>query len=172
MRLKVITFLVVSILLSSVPVIFANYDCGPSATGGTSANGKYKVELTLESFTFSEWNENEKKFDEKAKGVIECPGHHVTTFIPDSGTHFVLHDGYAGLAIFTNDGKLVKQWNADDLLIEKEREQRPGRWACHPEGTWSEGKVEFSKDSKTIGVKVYSGRVVKISMEKGEIVKE
>lgn len=159
--------LAVALVASMPAAAFAK--CAPSASEGISANKKWRAVPTLEgTFAFHAWDEAKKDWVEKGKGKVELPGHHVKTFVSDSGEHFVLFDGYGGVAIYASAGKLVKKLGREDLLTKDEVEGCPHKWACHPEGEWSQTPPSIAEDSKTVTLTVHSKRTLAFELATGK----
>jgi hypothetical protein len=151
-------------LLLLLPAV-AHAKCAPSADPGTSANKKWKAVPKLDgTFAFLAWDDSKKDFAKKHEGKIELPGHHVKTFVADSGEQFVLFDEYEGLSIHRADGELVTRLKPEDLLT-KEEAERPHTWACHPEGEWSNKKVEL--EGQVLKVGSHKGRTIELELATG-----
>jgi hypothetical protein len=106
-----------------------------------------------------------------AAGELDIDGHHITGFIPDSGTFFVLHDRYDGVTLYDRGGRRLAHFTPGDLLSVRESMLRPGKWACHPEGEWSSGSdaVSFNPDGRSITVRTHSGREIVIDVESASV---
>ena len=173
MRPTVIAVALTVVAALSPFVAPASADCNVSATEGVSANKKLKVVPKLSgTFAFLEWDEAKKGFVETAHGTFKFTknAEHLTAYVPDSGTHFVLFDVYAGLLVLKKDGTLVKELESADLLTAAEREVRPGRGkGCHPDGSWAKG-VAFVSEGAHAQVTLFNDRVIEIDLATGAVV--
>ena len=150
----------------------ARADCAVSATGADSPNGQWKLALAVGekskvTFTLSTWDGARKVLTKKSEGPVEGLGHHLVGSVADDGGHFVVLDKYAGLLIYTGEGKLVKKLVPSDLLTKEEQESRPGKWECHPEGEWSSGPCTFG--AKNVKVVLTNGRAVELALATGAV---
>ncbi len=155
-------------LVALVPAV-ALAKCAPSARGNASANGKWKIEPTVEgTFKLLALDEKKKDWVEKTSGKFDVFGHHLVGYVTDDGAHWVLHDEYAGFAIYEAGGKLVRKLAPSDLLTKEELEKTPHQWPCHTEGEWSDKSVELSSDSKTVTFGLYTKKKVELELATGE----
>jgi hypothetical protein len=81
----------------------------------------------------------------------------------------VLHDPYAGVAVYAADGKLVRMLKPEDLLTATELKDRPGSFACHKEGQWADEAMTLSLNGETAVATVHTGRKVRIDLATGKV---
>lgn len=159
--------LLVALGLVAFASTLALAECAPSAKGNVSTNKKWKIEpRTDNTFTLLRYDDTKKEFVEKTTGWLGEPGHHLVAYVADDGEHFVVWDTYAGIAIHASDGKLVRRITPEDMLSKADLAKRPGQWACHPEGKWSDGKVELTTTAVKVGL--YTGATVELELATGE----
>lgn len=161
------SLIALTILLAGTKVGVA--DCLPQEQiRGVSPNGAYELRIardSTEQFTLREHG------NIVTAGSLESSGHHLTAFINDTGTFFVLHDAYEGLAIYDFHGQRLGHFASDDLLSIRERWTRPGKWACHPEGRWApeDKPLSFVHDGAAIAFVTHSGRTIVIDLPSAQI---
>lgn len=150
-------------LLCAAPVLAK---CRVSAEEGVSRNGLVKVVPALEGeCSILVRTKPDAAFVLKKKAAMPLFGHHVKTLVPNSGTHFVLFDPYAGLEFHRADGTLLKRLEPETLLSAKELTSRPGSFACHPEGVWTESEAALAPGERSVRVKLYTGKVMEFSLD-------
>jgi hypothetical protein len=171
LRPKSAVSLAILISLLRAGVCFA--DCRPQdQVVGRSSDHVYRLDLKRLSHERSEFT-----FRRNAvivgTGPIDVQGHHLTAIVADTGSYFVLHDVYEGLALYDSQGRRLAAFTGDDLLSWRERATRPHKWACHPEGRWARetGAVSFSDNGTAVEVITHAGRQITIDPATGQIVR-
>lgn len=90
-------------------------------------------------------------------------GHHQTLIVNHDGSAFAIHDPYGGLEVFDGTGRRVAFFDPSKTLTKKELADTPGRWACHPEGTWlKDPKFEFKPGR--FEFTIYNGRKIRVDL--------
>lgn len=90
-------------------------------------------------------------------------GHHQTLIVNHDGSGVAIHDPYGGLEVFDGTGRRVAFLDPSKTLTKKELADTPGRWACHPEGTWlKDPKFEFK--SGRFEFSIYNGRKIRVDL--------
>lgn len=117
-----------------------------------SSNGKYKLHLKGTG-DFELYFKGRKGFRQISGGKIALKGHHPKITLLDSGDRFIVADTYDGIGIYSARGKTIRFRKPEDVLSKDELEQRPGKWACHEEGTWMRA-MEVKSD--TVLVTLYT----------------
>ncbi len=90
-------------------------------------------------------------------------GHHQQVVISGDGSAFAIYDCYAGMEIFNGKGKKIALLLPRLLLSEKELKNVPGKWTCHPEGTWLKNPT-FTFMKSYLEFTVYNGRKVRVDL--------
>jgi hypothetical protein len=91
--------------------------------------------------------------------------HHTSLFVSQKGDTFALLDDYNSIQVFDKRGFQVGRTTPEACMSEGERRGRPGKWACHPEGTWvTTPEVSFKSDR--ISFRLYNGRKVEVALKK------
>ncbi len=146
------------------------------ATGLTA--GSFKCAIDLESRVASSGDKGTtvvstpagkvmiyKKGSDKPRYVSRWGqfGHHQTLIVNRDGSAFAIYDPFDGLEVFDGTGRRVAFLQPVNVLTKKELAGTPGRWACHPEGTWLKdpqfefkpGRLEFT---------IYNGRKIRVDL--------
>jgi hypothetical protein len=86
-------------------------------------------------------------------------GHHLRIHFSEDGRFFALIDDYEGFEVYSASGTRLASAAAEEILTPRELTRRPGKWACHPEGTWLRS---HSFGSRRIDLVLHSGRKVRL----------
>jgi hypothetical protein len=171
LRRKSAVSLAILISLLRAGACFA--DCRPQdQVVGLSADQVYRLDITRLSHERSEFTFRRHDVI-VGTGPIDVQGHHQSAIVADTGSYFVLHDVYEGLAVYDSQGRRLAGFTGDDLLSWRERATRPHKWACHPEGRWAResSAVSFSDNGTAVEVITHAGRRITIDPATGQIVR-
>jgi hypothetical protein len=92
-------------------------------------------------------------------------GHHYQLLMSPDASAIVIHDAYGGVEVFDGTGRQVALLKPDKFLTAAEKEDIPGKWACHPEGTWYE-KPAFAFEKGKVTFATFSGRKIEVALKR------
>lgn len=149
-----------ALILSVAPVALSLGKCALKRQASTASHElRMTAVVTHEGKALIyEKGKNERSFN------IQMPGHHYEVLLSNDGKSMGVYDAYGGLSIYSTAGKIIRIVDGNEFLTEKQKAERTGRWACHPEGVWLRSAAV---KGGFLHLELYDGKEVRLRMSDG-----